>query len=60
MVEKKISELLAKNEKQYPYEQQPFYVMTDPNRDKRGHLMTLGYIIDVQNANELTALDDAA
>jgi hypothetical protein len=41
MVEKKISELLAKNEKQYPYEQQPFYVMTDPNRDKRGHLMTL-------------------
>jgi ADP-ribose pyrophosphatase YjhB (NUDIX family)/nicotinamide mononucleotide adenylyltransferase len=60
MVEKKISELLAKNEKQYPYEQQPFYVMTDPNRDKRGHLMTLWYIIDVQNANELTALDDAA
>jgi hypothetical protein len=33
--------------------------MTDPNRDKRGHLMTLGYIIDVTNAHELEALDDA-
>jgi hypothetical protein len=55
-----MSELIAQNTQQYSYEQQPFYVMTDPNRDKRGHLMTLGYIIDVQNTNELKALDDAA
>lgn len=58
-VKDKIANLISKNNIRYWYEQQPFYVMTDTQRDKRGHMITLWYIIDVTNSNEMKALDDA-
>lgn len=59
VIKKKISELISENNIQYWYEQQPFYVMTDTQRDKRWHLITLWYMIDVTNPDEIDALDDA-
>ncbi len=58
-VKEKIANLISESNIKYWYEQQPFYVMTDTQRDKRWHLITLWYIIDVTNPDEIMPLDDA-